>query len=137
MAKTMKESIDGFRSDLKENTTITNQISQDVKVANGRTRKLEDWSNEAKIAIEALLKSNETNRDMIVLMDSKHRSDVRAVKWVVGIAAFFLFSFALMLQQNIKTYNEKLLQDQQDIIIKATADKVVTNLEEKFNLKIQ
>lgn len=54
---TIKEMLDRVEKKLDTNTSMTSELNLKVATANGRTRKLEDWSNEAKLLIEDNIKA--------------------------------------------------------------------------------
>lgn len=112
MNKMMKDSLDRVEKKLDTNTDLTVETRDLGKKTNGRVTVLEGWSNDMKDTIEILAKSVEQNRDNIVLIENKHKSDIRAVQWIVVLTGFFIGCIAVLLQENIKNYNASLIQNQ-------------------------
>lgn len=108
----MEKTIDRFEQKLDKNNETTEKTLIQATKTNGRANALEQFAEDTKKAIEALVKSNELHAVEISTMREKHRSDARSVRWMVGIVAFFIVGFAVMLQENIKSYNEKLITNQ-------------------------
>ena len=123
----MRQTITRFEKKLDENTKLTGEIGTQVAVANGRTRKLEDFSNETKNTLEILTKAVSLNHDENILIQQTAKSKDTTIKWIIGIIAFFIVGFAVMLQDNIKNYNLNLINQQLNAQKKTENSSNVTN----------
>ena len=147
----VKQAIDDFKKDLRYNTEKTEQILVQATKTNGRVNGLEAWSTETKSIVENLVTSIEKNKDSIIAVKSQsdteiallrkdHKSDKNQVIIAVSIIVFFLGGFIGLGLVDLKNYvkettNEKV-NNQQELLIDKTADKVVTALEARYNLQI-
>lgn len=128
--KDMKEATERIEKKLDANTELTGSIDKRVAVANGRTGKLEEITNELKKMIEVLAEANTNNKQSIKVINTRFATGI-------AISVFFLATIGYFFQADIKHYNQNLLEAQQVETINKVADKVLSLIEDKYEVQIK
>lgn len=125
MYKRLEENMDLFketRSDVKKLVETTQEIKLQTTKTNGRVNGLEAWSEDAKRILESALRSNEENKDNIIIMGEKNKSFFTAGKLIIGIIAFFIIGFTAMAftlaENKLNTESQKTITAQIDTAVK-------------------
>lgn len=126
----IEKKADRIETKLDTNTAVTTELDKKQAIANGRTGKLEETTNEMKKTMEILAKAIENNKDSIKTLY------IRSITAIIVVSAC-LATIGYFFQANIKYYNENLLREQQEDTIGKVADKVVSTIELKYDLSIK
>lgn len=141
MIQRVEEKLDSNTLETKETKKEVAGVKEQVSIANGRTRKLEDFSHETQAIIETLVKANNNHSEQTALINQKHDLDLKSVKTVaivgISISTFFIGALVTLGFQNIKQSNIEYIKEQQSLLIDETAEKVVSLFETKFEIKIK
>ena len=129
IAQHMRETSERIEKKLDDNTTKTELVLIQATKTNGRVTGLEQFSEDTKKAVSALIESNTAEKE-------KHKSLILFVK-ALGWTALFVVPTLVTLgyaviQKNIEAENV----NQQKQLESDTASKVVSTLQEEYNLKV-
>lgn len=114
----MKESAERIEKKLDANTEKTEAVLIQATKTNGRVNGLEGFSEETKKTIAVLVKAVEQNKDSIKTLY------IRSIT-AIAVASACLATIGYFFQSNIKYYNEKLLQSQQEELIDKKVEQAI------------